>query len=164
MARDPRTAGTPGPGGGDYVSGRNVEGPRSTRPLEDESAPGLLGRLIEDVTGLFRNELALARAETMEAAHTAKAGIGAVATGGAVALLGGMALVAAAVLGLANVMEAWLAALIVGGVLAIVGYAMINAGKKRLEPSNFKLERTQESLRRDKETATSHIGGSHEQR
>jgi hypothetical protein len=158
MVRDARTAGTPGPGGGDYAPGRNSEATRPTRPLEDESAPGLLGRLIEDVTSLFRNELALARAETMEAAHKAKAGVGSVATGGAVALLGGIALVAAAVLGLATVMDAWLAALIVGGVLAIVGYAMMNAGKKRLEPSNFTLDRTQESLRRDKETAASHIG------
>jgi len=130
---------------------------RRTRPLEDESAPGLLGRLIEDVTSLLRNEMALARAETMEAAQTAKRGVGAVATGGAIALLGGIALVAAAVLGLATVVAAWLAALIVGVVLAVIGYAMLNAGRKRLEPSNFTLDRTQESLRRDKETVTSQI-------
>ena len=154
MARNPRTT---DPGGGSYAPGVHGEGMRTTRPLEDESAPGLLGRLIEDVTGLFRNELALARAETMEAAHSAKAGVGAVATGGAVALLGGIALVAAAVLGLATLMSAWLAALIVGVVLAVVGYAMLKAGKKRLEPSNFTLDRTQESLRRDKETVSSTV-------
>ena len=154
MARNARTTDADG---GNYAPGVNNEGMRATRPLEDESAPGLLGRLIEDVTGLFRNELALARAETMEAAHTAKAGVGAVATGGAVALLGGIALVAAAVLGLATLMSAWLAALIVGVVLAVVGYAMLKAGKKRLEPSNFTLDRTQESLRRDKETVSSTV-------
>ena len=154
MARNPRTT---DPGGGSYAPAGDGEGMRTTRPLEDESAPGLLGRLIEDVTSLFRNELALARAETMEAAHTAKAGVGAVATGGAVVLLGGIALVAAAVLGLATVMSAWLAALIVGVVLAVIGYAMVKAGKKRLEPSNFRLDRTQESLRRDKETVSSQV-------
>jgi len=154
MARDARTT---GPGTGNYTPGGNGEGIRTARPLEDESAPGLLGRLIEDVTSLFRNELALARAETMEAAQTAKAGVGAVATGGAVALLGGIALVISAILGLATVMAAWLAALIVGVVLAVIGYAMLSAGKKRLEPSNFTLNRTQESLRRDKETVTSPV-------
>jgi hypothetical protein len=155
MARDARTT---GPDTGNYTPGsNNGEGMRTARPLEDESAPGLLGRLIEDVTRLFRNELALARAETMEAAQTAKSGIGAVATGGAVALLGGRALVAAAVLGLATLMVAWLAALIVGVVLAVIGYAMVKAGTKRLEPSNFTFDRTQESLRRDKETVTSTV-------
>ena len=153
-----RNARTTDPGGGNYAVGGDPEGVRTARPLEDESAPSLLGRLIEDVTSLFRNELALARAETMEAAHKAKAGVGAVATGGAILLLGGIALVAAAVLGLATVMVAWLAALIVGVVLAIIGYAMLNTGKKRLEPSNFTLDRTQESLRRDKETVTSQVG------
>jgi hypothetical protein len=157
MGRDARTT---GPGTGNYTPGGNGEGTRTARPLEDESAPGLLSRLIQDVTSLFRNELALARAETMEAAQTAKTGVGAVATGGAVALLGGVALVAAAVLGLATLMVAWLAALIVGVVLAVIGYAMVKAGKKRLEPSNFTLDRTQESLRRDKETVTSTVSRS----
>ena len=136
-----RNARTTDPGGGNYAAGGDTEGMRTARPLEDESAPGLLSRLFDDVTRLFRNELALARAETMEAAHRAKAGVGAVATGGAILLLGGIALVAAAVLGLATVMDAWLASLIVGVVLAIIGYAMLNAGKKRLEPSNFTLDR-----------------------
>jgi hypothetical protein len=158
MARDVRATGpATGQHGGQYATLGNSEGVRASRPLEDESAPGLLGRLIEDVTSLFRNELALARAETMEAAHKAKAGVGAVATGGAVALLGGVALVVAAILGLATVMVAWLAALIVGAVLVVVGYAMVSSGKKRLEPSNLTLDRTRESLRRDKETVTEPI-------
>jgi hypothetical protein len=153
MARDGRTQGPTGSAGGDG------NGLRAGRGLDDESAPGLLGRLIDDVTQLFRNELALARAETMEAAHRAKGGIGAVATGGAVLLAGALALVAAAILGLAEVVEPWLAALIVGVVLAAIGYAMVNAGRKRLEPSNFTFGRTQESLRKDKDTVTSSMSG-----
>ncbi len=154
MARDGRTS---GPGSGGYVPG-DGNGMRA-RALDDESAPGLLGRLVDDITKLFRNELALARAETMEAAQRAKIGVGAVATGAGVLLLGALALVAAAILGLAEVMEPWLAALLVGVVLAVVGYVMVNSGKKRLEPSNFTLERTQESLRRDKDTVTHTVSG-----
>lgn len=154
MARDGRTS---GPGSGGYAPG-DGNGMRA-RALDDESAPGLLGRLVDDITKLFRNELALARAETMEAAQRAKVGVGAVATGAGVLLLGALALVAAAILGLAEVMEPWLAALLVGVVLAVVGYVMVNSGKKRLEPSNFTLERTQESLRRDKDTVTHTVSG-----
>ena len=154
MARDGRTSGS---GSGGYVPG-DGNGTR-VRALDDESAPGLLGRLVDDITKLFRNELALARAETMEAAQRAKVGLGAVATGAGVLLLGALALVAAVILGLAEVMEPWLAALLVGAVLAIVGYVMVNAGKKRLEPANFALDRTQESLRRDKDTITNTVSG-----
>ena len=152
MARDGRTS---GPGSGGYGPGDGMR----ARALDDESAPGLLGRLVDDITKLFRNELALARAETMEAAQRAKVGVGAVATGAGVLLLGALALVAAAILGLAEVMEPWLAALLVGAVLAVVGYVMVSSGKKRLEPSNFTLERTQESLRRDKDTVTHTVSG-----
>jgi hypothetical protein len=155
MGRDGRTT---GPGSGNYGSG-DVDGLRGARALDDESAPGLLGRLVDDITKLFRNELALARAETMEAAQRAKGGIGAVATGAGVLLLGALALVAAVILGLAEVMAPWLAALLVGVVLAVVGYVMVSSGKKRLEPSNFTLERTQESLRRDKDTVTHSVSG-----
>lgn len=153
MARDGRTTGSSG------TLPPDGPGLQAGRAFDDESAPGLLGRLIDDVTRLFRNELALARAETMEAAQRAKGGIGAVAAGGAVLLAGALALVAALILALAEVVEPWLAALIVGVILAVVGYAMLKAGAKRLEPSNFALERTQESLRKDKEAVTHSTGG-----
>lgn len=116
---------------------------------EDESATGLLSRLVNDVSALFRNEVALAKAEFSDAATKAKAGIASMATGGAVLLAGLLSLVAAAILALAEVLAPWLSALIVGGLLSIVGFVMISAGKKKIEPSAFKLERTQESLRRD---------------
>jgi preprotein translocase subunit SecG len=52
---------------------------------------------------------------------------------------------------LAQYMEAWLAALIVGAVVAIVGFIMLQSGKKKLDAGSFTPERTQESLRKDKE-------------
>src|SRR5689334_7618311 len=109
---------------------------------EEPTAAGLLGRLIEDVTALLRNEIALARAELMESGARALGGVGAVAVGGGVLLAGALTLIAALVLGLARYTEPWLAALIVGAVLAVVGYGMVNAGKRRLDPSSLKLQRT----------------------
>jgi hypothetical protein len=129
-----------------------------TAVRDNESATGLVGRLIEDVTSLLRNEIALARAEIMESGRRAMGGVGAVAIGGGVLLAGGLTLVSAIVLGLAEFMEPWLAALIVGAVLAAIGYGMVTAGKRRLDPSNLTLERTKQSLRKDKDTVTQTVG------
>lgn len=132
----------------------NSEIPNSgatVRPPEPDSAAGLLSRLVEDVSALFRNEVALAKAELAQAAAQAKAGVASMAMGAAVLVTGLLALVAAAVLALSQVVEPWLAALIIGAVLAVVGFVMIAGGKKKVDPSAFSLERTQASLRRDTE-------------
>jgi hypothetical protein len=140
-----------GPAGG---AGSGAVGGPGAADAGTDSPVGLVGRLIDDVSSLFRNEVALARAEFSQAATQAKAGLGSVAIGGAVLLVGVQALVAAAIIGLANVVDWWLAALIVGAVVTIVGAVLLQGGKKKLEPANFRLERTQESLRRDKEAVT----------
>lgn len=126
---------------------------------ENDSAASLLARLVGDVTALLRNEMALARAELAESAHQALGGVGAVAIGGGVLLAGGLTLIAALVLGLAELMEPWLAALLVGVVLVAIGIALVKAGKRRLDPSTLKLQRTQQSLLKDKETVTETLGG-----
>ena len=118
---------------------------------ESDSAAGLLGRLMGEVSTLFRKEIALAKAEVSEAASEAKAGAISVAAGGAILFAGVLVLLAAIVLLLAQVMETWLAALIVGAVVAVIGFVLMQSGKKKLEPSSFKPERAQEALRKDKE-------------
>jgi preprotein translocase subunit SecG len=123
----------------------------SRGPMEQESAANLLSRLVGDVTALFRNELALAKAELSKAATNVKVGVAGIATGAAVLLAGALALVAAAILGLAEVMDPWLAALIVGVALGVIGFVMIQSAKKKLEPSALTMERTQQSLRQDAE-------------
>lgn len=123
----------------------------SRSPGEQESASNLLSRLVGDITALFRNELALAKAEFSKAATNAKLGIAGIAAGAAVLLAGALAIVAAAILGLAEVMEPWLAALVVGVALGVIGFVMLQSAKKKLEPSALSMERTQQSLRRDAE-------------
>jgi hypothetical protein len=123
----------------------------NARQPDPDSAAGLLSRLVNDVSALFRNEVALAKAELTRAANRAKVGAVSMATGAAVLVAGLLALVAAAILALAQVVEPWLAALLIGAALAIVGFVMLSSGKKKIEPSAFTLERTQQSLRRDSE-------------
>lgn len=120
-------------------------------PSEQESAANLLSRLVNDLTALLRNELALAKAEFSKAATNVKIGVAGIAVAGAVLLAGALSLVAAAILGLAEVVEPWLAALIVGVALGIIGFVMLQSSKKKLEPSQLSMERTQHALRRDAE-------------
>lgn len=130
----------------DYTSMSGARGPSG-----QDSAANLLSRLVSDVTALFRNELALAKAEFSKAATNAKLGLAGIATAAAVLLAGALSLVAAAILGLAEVLDPWLAALVVGVVLGVIGFVMLQSAKKKLDPSNLTLERTQHSLRRDAE-------------
>jgi hypothetical protein len=125
--------------------------PRAMPPSSAESTADLLRRLIDDLSTLVRKELALARAEITHSMSEAKTGLAGVAAGGAVLYAGLLALIAAAILGLSEVMPAWGAALIVGALVAIVGYSMLKSGQQKLRPANLKPEQTQESLRKDKQ-------------
>lgn len=125
--------------------------PRAVKGTEGDSTLGLVRRLFDEVSTLFRQELDLATSEIARSLSAARMGIGSIATGGAVAFAGFLMILEAIVLALAEVLVPWFAALIVGIVVAIVGYAMLQAGRKKVEPAAFRPTRTQESLRRDQE-------------
>lgn len=112
---------------------------------------GLIRQLGREVPSLLTKELALAKVEITESINATKAATASMAAGGAVLLAGLIILLQAAVYGLSQVMEAWLAALIVGVVVMAVGYMMVQAGKKKFAPTSFKPERTMHSLQKDKE-------------
>ena len=118
---------------------------------ERESAIGLLRRLVDEFSVLFRKEIALAKAEAVQSFSHLKAAAINIASGGAVLFAGLLVLLAAAVLGLSHVVADWLAALIVGGIVSIVGFVMINSGKNKFDSSFLKPERTQRALQQDKE-------------
>jgi hypothetical protein len=106
-----------------------------TAELDGASIGELTARMSEQVSRLVRDELALAQ---LEAKHKAKAlglGVGMFGASGVVAFFGAGCGVAAAVLGLANVLRPWLAAVIVAaarfvvaGVLALAGRAGVKRG------------------------------------
>jgi membrane protein len=94
----------------------------------DSSVGQLVEQLSTQVSALVRDEIALAVAEMKRKGTQAGIGAGLGAAGAVVALLGLGALVAAAVLGLATVLEGWLAALLVGVVLLVVAATTVAAG------------------------------------
>lgn len=121
---------------------------------ESQSAFGLLRRLTDELSTLLRQELALASAEISRSMRVMLAGTASLAVGGAVLFTGLLAMLAAAVLGLATVLRPWLAALVIGAAVAVIGIVLVLIGIRSLDPSTLKPSRTTESLRRDKDVIT----------
>ncbi len=112
-----------------------------------------LAALLADVAGesveLVRQELALFKAELEQ--KLSRVGIGAalVGAGALIAYSGWLFVLLAAVFGLALVLPAWAAALIVG--VLVIGIAGVLAliGRSRMRADALAPERTMESLRAD---------------
>lgn len=96
----------------------------------DASFGDLAARLSEQASRLVRDEFALAQAEAKEKAKRLGVGIGKFGMSGVLAMFGGMSATAAAVLGLANVLPGWLAALAVAAVLFMVAGIVALSGKR----------------------------------
>jgi hypothetical protein len=123
-----------------------METNRDTRSLGD-----LFAQFTREVTTLMRQEVRLAKAEVTQNASRMGRGAGLIAAGGAIAYAGFLALVATVILALALALPAWLAALIVGIVVAAIGGALAYAGLNALKHANMAPRQTMDSLQ---ETAT----------
>ena len=98
--------------------------------LDDASLGQLASRMREQVSRLVHEELALAQVEAKQKAKRLGIGFGLFGAGGALAFFGAGVLIAAAVLGLATAVPAWLAAVIVGAALFLIAGLMALTGKK----------------------------------
>ena len=118
---------------------------------QERSIGELFGQLSQDMTLLVRQEIQLARTEMSEKLSRLATNLVSVAAGGFVAYLGGLALVAALILAIRDLANISLAvsALIVGAVLAIVGYVMLQRGLKELKRVDLSPRRTVETLKDD---------------
>jgi Putative Actinobacterial Holin-X, holin superfamily III len=128
----------------------------TTRPRQAE-AERPLGELVQDLSRqtstLIRQEMRLAQAELTEKGRHAGKGAGMFGGAGVVALYGVGALVTAAILGLATVLEPWIAAAAIGVVLLVVAGVLALTGKKEIQEAGpAKPERAIESVSRDIDT------------
>lgn len=126
----------------------------------DASVGQLVEQLSAQISALVRDEMALATAEMKRKGAQAGIGIGIGGAGAVMALLGLGALVAAAILGLATVLAAWLAALIIGVVLLVIAGVISAAGitqvrnsappvpEKAVQSTKQDIETVKESVRR----------------
>lgn len=117
----------------------------------DTSVVSLIRQLAHEVPALMTKEIALVKAELRESIQATRQGVMSIGLG-AIVMLGGLVMVLlAAVYALSQVLAPWLAALLVGVAALVIGFFMVQAGKKRLEPTNLVPERTASTLHKDKE-------------
>jgi len=118
---------------------------------DDRSLGELFADLSRETSELFRQEVALAKAELSQKAQQVGIDVGFLAAGGAVAYAGLLALVAAAILLLGEVIRLWLSALIVGVLVAALGAFLVRLGMQRLKTVTPAPEQTVETLKEDAE-------------
>ena len=96
------------------------------------STGDLVSQLSTEISTLVRDELRLAQVEVTDKAKHAGIGVGMFGAAGVLALYGVGVLIAAAVLALALVLDAWLAAVIVGVVLLAIAGVVALRGKRQV--------------------------------
>jgi xanthine/uracil permease len=120
---------------------------------EERSLGELFADLARETSTLVRQEVTLARTEmTQKVSQVGRDG-GTIGIGGAIAYAGFLAIVAALILGLGQFLPLWLSALIVGLVVAGIGYAVLQRGVSALKHANLTPQETIATLKEDAEWA-----------
>lgn len=117
----------------------------------DQSLKSLLSNLVNEISQLVRQELRLAQAEANEKLSQVQNGLIAVVAGLLLAFCALLILLQALVIALSNLLPAWLASIVVGGVVAVIAFALVKGGQNNLRAANLVPERTIESVRKDKD-------------
>jgi len=129
-----------------------MTGPATDRGTTERSLPDLLSDLTTQMTTLVRQEVELARTEMTGKVSRAGRGAAMVGAGGAVAYAGFLVLAAAVVALLVEMgLDLWIAALIVGIVLAAVGGLLAYQGQNTIKRTSLAPERTVQTLKDDAE-------------
>ena len=121
------------------------------QPKDERSVGELLSDLTRELSTLFRQEVTLAKTEMTQKASKAGKDVAFLAVGGAVAYAGFLAILAGVVLVLGLVLPWWLSALIVGVVVAAIGYFLIHKGQTALKQIDPTPHETAETLKEDKQ-------------
>lgn len=118
---------------------------------QERSIGELFGQLTQDMGLLVRQEAQLAKTEMQAKVSRATSNLVSLATGGIVALIGALALTAALILLLVDPvgLAPWLAALLVGLVMAAAGYFMLQGGLRDLKQIDPTPRRSVESIKED---------------
>jgi xanthine/uracil permease len=120
---------------------------------DNRSLGELFSELAQETSTLVRQEVNLAKTEMGHKASRAGKHIGVLAAGGAVAYAGLLAILAGVIVLLDNVMPLWASALLVGVVVAIVGYLLVRRALDALKREDFAPRETIETLKEDQQWA-----------
>lgn len=134
-----------------------IGGNRIREPAEP-SLGDLFRQLAQESTTLIRQEMALAKVEMRENARSFAADAAKLAIGGALLLVATLVLTAFLAVLLGDMLDNyWLGTLIVGALYGIVGFIMLQRGKKGMEEDDLKPEHTIASLQEDKRWAQAEV-------
>ncbi|HEX6643490.1 MAG TPA: phage holin family protein [Gemmatimonadales bacterium] len=116
----------------------------------DRSIGELFSQLSHDLGVLVRQEAELAKTEMTAKLTRLGGNVASLTIGGVVAFVGAQALIAAVILVLAELgIAPWLSALIVGALLAIAGFMMVQKARAGMKDVSLKPKRTIETLKDD---------------
>ena len=122
---------------------------RRERDQDDKSLSELVGIVTSDLQTLFRQEIALAKAELQEEASKAGKAAGLLSGAGFAGYMTVVLLSFAAVFGLAELIGLGWSALVVAVLWAIAGAILFFIGRSRMRDVSPKPDRTIETLKED---------------
>jgi len=119
----------------------------------DDAAEPSIGSLFTDLTDdmgrLVRQELELARIETMQKVSTAMRSVVMMVAGGLVVYAGFIVVLIAVAILLGQLMPYWASSLLVGAVILLIGAILLNSGRNSLTNLTVVPEKTVESIKDD---------------
>ena len=115
----------------------------------DRSLGELFSELAQDTSTLVRQEMTLAKTEMSQKASRVGKDVGFLAAGGAVAYAGLLAVLAGVIVLLGQIIPMWLSALLLGLVVAGVGYFLVRKGLDALKREELAPRQTMETLKED---------------
>lgn len=118
---------------------------------QDQPITSLMSELIAGVNTLLRQELRLAQAESSEKLSQVVTAVVSLLVGLLVAFSALLVLLQALVLALSDIMQPAYASLLVGGVVALVAFILIQQGQSKLKVGNLAPQRTMRAMREDRE-------------
>jgi hypothetical protein len=119
------------------------------RSLENRPLGDLFGDLATDMSNLVRQEVTLAKVEITQKAKYVGRNVGYLVIGGAVAYAALLAIITAIIMLLAKVVPGWGSALIVGAVVAGIGWMLIGKAMVALQQADLTPRETVETLKED---------------
>jgi uncharacterized membrane protein YgdD (TMEM256/DUF423 family) len=131
------------------------------READGKPLLGLFSDLWRETSRLVHSEAELAKAELSEKVSQIGTGAAEMAVAGGVLFAGFLVLLFAAVGALGLMIDsphaAWIAPLIVGVVVMLVGYVLLKRGQHQVKPESLAPEKTMQALRDDARLAREHV-------
>jgi len=117
------------------------------RPLQGAGIGELIGQLVHQTSELLKTEVELARAEVRTGMQSAISAIGMMLVAAVFGMVAVGCLAASLVLALAQRLEPWSAALIVGAVMLVLAFGVVMAARSMQKKKP--LEKTRKTLKED---------------